>query len=115
MLSLKPPVGDRFESLEEFISYLEKLIKSKEISTPLKVIYTISNFKSTNEFLSDLTKSGFKLISEHGCVFYLTKKSEYGDVRYLALFTEKHSPIFFTLATKTKEIPLSCFFPSFFK
>ncbi len=104
MSSLKPPVGKKFESLEEFADYLEKLIRSKEIYS-LKVIYTISNFRSVNEFLSDLKKFGFRIISEHGYVFYLTKKSEYGDVGYLALFTENCNPIFFTLATKTKEIP----------
>ncbi|WP_148183438.1 hypothetical protein [Archaeoglobus fulgidus] len=105
MFPIKPPTTERFELSAEFIDYLDRVIKSKEMPTSLKAIFTISNFKSADEFLYDLKKSGFKLISDYGCVFYLTKKSEYGDVRYLALFTENHNPIFFTLATKTKEIP----------
>ena len=104
--SLRLPVNTRFESSGEFIEYLDKFIRTKKLRSSLKVIFTVSNFKTTDEFLLDLKRAGFKILSDYGCVFYLSKNSKiYGDIKYLALFTEKSNPIFFTLATKTKEIP----------
>ncbi len=96
--------GENFNDSEDFIRYVDDILR--DASTSIKAIFTLSNFKTPEEFLEDLKKSGFRVVSAHGIVFRLLKHSEkYGNVEYLALYTEDGNPIFFTLATKTKEIP----------
>jgi len=96
-------IDRRFQSSDDFISYVEESVDLDDLSDGLNIVGAINDHAKRSPFINSL-ESHFDVLDSSGDLYLLRADTGEGYVPYYVYFDEKF-PVFFTTANITNEMP----------